>query len=285
MNTSEDKLPPDPNNKQKSTEDSLTSLLESLASRFLDHPGFMRFGGGFEILHANWPAYPTGHGIKNALSVLADFPSNTEFFAIDNIDQCTLFVAGKMPKENEFDKNLFHVALWDEDLRDMAQKGFLFAVSVIDDRVEFHEGYLSLSDLGQHAILISELAYDVHPEIMGLVEDFLYQDRYDTAIREAAVLLESRLREFSKSKSTEYGQQLIDKCFGASSTLLPKDYPNSSRLEIRAAFRRFFKYVRNDFAHNFSSVSLVTTCRLLRRCSELLELLYEVKKLKTQNAA
>lgn len=283
MNAPEDKLPPDPNNMQKSSEDSISRFLESLASHFLDHPGFMWSGGGFEVLHANWPAYPTGHGIESALSVLADFPSNTEFFAIDNIDQCTLFVAGKMTEGNELDKNLFHVALWDEDLCEIAQKGFLVAASVIDNKVEFHDGYLSLSAIGHQAILINELAYDVHPQIMALVEDFLYQDRYDTAIREAAVLLESRLREFSKS--TEYGQKLIDKSFGASSTLLPKDFPNSSRLEIRAAFRRFFKYVRNDFAHNFSSVSLVTTCRLLRRCSELLELLNKVKKLKSQNAA
>src|SRR5262249_35060443 len=55
---------------------------------------------GFEILHADWPAYPRGHGIRSTLNALAEYPRNTRFFPIDNIDQCTLFAVGEKPKQD-----------------------------------------------------------------------------------------------------------------------------------------------------------------------------------------
>lgn len=100
--------------------------------------------------------------------------------------------------------------------------------------------------------------------------------RYDAAIREADLLVETRLRETIGTK--DFGQKLVEKCFGENGLLLPSNLINSSRVEIRASFRRFFNYVRNDFSHNFSSISLVTTVRLLRRCSLLLELIATLKK-------
>lgn len=257
-------------------QESLLQFIDSMASHFLDHPGFMWTGDGFEVLHADWPAYPIGHGIRNALSRFADFPLDTQFSAIDNIDQCTLFIVKGIRHGGEYDKRNYHIALWDEDIRKLAQNNFISGVTIVEDELEYHEDHISLIDKGVKATLFYELAYDIHPEIVALVEEFILMGRYDTAIREADLLLEMRLREATGTK--DFGQKLVDKCFGEDGLLLPASLPNSSRLEMRAIFRRFFNYVRNDFAHNFSSISLVTTVRLLRRCSRLLELVAKLKK-------
>jgi hypothetical protein len=50
------------------------------------HRGFMWTKGGFEVLHANWSAYPPGRGLEQALATLADFPPGTIFYGVDTID-------------------------------------------------------------------------------------------------------------------------------------------------------------------------------------------------------
>jgi hypothetical protein len=95
----------------------LENMICSLGQSISSHPGFMWTGSGFEVLHADWPAYPRVHGVKSALNSLAEFPHDTKFFKIDKIDNCTLFVAGPKPEKDRFNQKYFHVAIWDEDLR------------------------------------------------------------------------------------------------------------------------------------------------------------------------
>ena len=47
----------------ESVSSSLEDLIPSLAEHFATHPGFMWQAVGFEGLHADWPAYPLGHGV------------------------------------------------------------------------------------------------------------------------------------------------------------------------------------------------------------------------------
>jgi uncharacterized protein (TIGR02391 family) len=269
-----------PNDKLDSTIDSIGEIIGSLASQFLDHPGFMWAASGFEVLHADWPAYPIGHGLANALATLAEFPSGTRFSPIDSIDQCTLFVTG-ISQGEEFDRKRYHIALWNDDIVELAERGFINDVWVADREFEFvfleyRDDHIALSSKGEHAILVYELAFDVHPQIMDRIRDFLLSEHYDTAVREATILIEMKMRE--ATGSSRYGQALIEECFGEHGKLLHSGIPNSTRLEIRSAFRRLFRYVRNDFAHSLKSLTLVTATRLLRRCSRLLVLLETLKK-------
>jgi len=44
------------------TGDEWDTTIRSIAVKLSDHPGFMWAAGSFEVLHADWPAYP--HGLQ-----------------------------------------------------------------------------------------------------------------------------------------------------------------------------------------------------------------------------
>jgi hypothetical protein len=100
---------------------SISIVYWSLMS-LVDHPGFLSYkGGGFEVLHADWPAYPAGHGWELALRCLAVFPQGVRFRQLDDIDQCRLFIAVGSgpclePIGDLYDQKWFHVAIWTRDL-------------------------------------------------------------------------------------------------------------------------------------------------------------------------
>ena len=54
-------------------------------------PGFLGYGGIIAI-HADWPTYPGGIGWEIALRELGYFPKGTNFYQIDDIDKCMLFI-------------------------------------------------------------------------------------------------------------------------------------------------------------------------------------------------
>src|SRR5437773_765680 len=95
-----------------------------------DHPGFMEYeDGSIEVLHADWPVYPAGHGWKVSLQSFAMFPQAICFRQIDDIDQCLLLVAVGSgpclaPQGTLFDEKWFHVAVWRDDLKAMCEQQF-----------------------------------------------------------------------------------------------------------------------------------------------------------------
>jgi len=247
--------------------DKVTDLVQGLAQSFSSHPGFMWTDSGFEVLHADWPAYPRGHGREALLDALAEYPPGTAFFKVDNIDMCTLFAVGRQPENAKTAKTLPHVAIWDEDLRLGARRDYLDGVRDEDEFLQFG-GSMTLSSQGEHAILLHELTLGIPDHLLDTVWDHLESRRYDTAVREAAVLLEVRMKR--AAGSTENGWALVDRCFGPTGYLLPPELPNASRLNLNAAFRTFFSYVRNEYAHNIPEGNAVTSCRHIRRCARLL---------------
>jgi hypothetical protein len=91
-----------------------------------------------EVLHADWPVYPGGHGWIVALKSLAVFPPNVRFLQISDIDQCLLLVAvgsGSClePKGDLFDPKWFHVAVWRDDLRELHERGLISGVSLVTE--------------------------------------------------------------------------------------------------------------------------------------------------------
>jgi len=245
----------------------MTSVIDLMSHALKEHPGFMWTHAGCMVLHADWPAYPPGNGVRVALAVLTDFPDDVDLFRIDWIDACTLFVVGAV-KGDKFSKNHFHVAIWDDDIRELVTCGYVSGVSVSEQReLEFDTGGMRLTDDGRHASLYFQLSKALRVEIVNKAEDLVLQRHYDTAVRESALVLEGHLRKLTGS--VEFGQALVDGCFGTKGVLLPRTLSNAARLELRASFRRYFRYVRNEFAHNFKTLSLLTTCRLLTWCSAL----------------
>jgi hypothetical protein len=247
--------------------DPASAVLANLAARFTGHPGFMLTPGGIEILHANWPAYPRAHGVEALLDTLGEFPAATNFFSIDNIDRCTLFVVGRKPEREPFGKNYMHVAFWDEDLLAAARSGYLEQIDDDNGFLRFRDSQFRVTLAGTRAILVRELLAGLPEALLERASRHVEGHRYDTAVREAALLLELRLRNAVGSQA--YGQRLVDECFGPRGRLAPGDLPNTHRLTLHGIFKGFFAYVRNEYAHNVPVEDLVTTCRHLRRCGRL----------------
>lgn len=79
-----------------------------------------------EALHADWPAYPVGHGVDHALDTLCNLPPGARFAAIDDIDRCLLLLDMDHRAPGEADDchtDHHHVAIWHEDLRALRDQG------------------------------------------------------------------------------------------------------------------------------------------------------------------
>ena len=203
------------------------------------------------------------------------------FYPISNIDQCTLFLVDRVakPSENEFNQDFIHVALWDRDLRECARRGYVSGLTHLEEDFLYYSGdSISLTDEGQHVALIHELAFGLHPRLLERVELYLYNARYEAAVREASILLESSLRSLIGTTEAVSGFALIDKCFGPKDNILPKDTVNSERLRVRHEFRLYFKYVRNPFAHEERKIDPVTCSLILRRCTYLMRVVEMLKE-------
>lgn len=257
------------------------ALIESLGPTLMRVPLFQHAGttGGFQMIHANWPAYSTGDGLVCAVSTLAEFPDRTKFFPIDWIDLFTLFVAEEKPTNDETSPTLYHVCLRDEDICELIHDGYVVGPNLIPNDpgtsdgchpiIDYSpSGYLRLTDKGRHLAHVFDLTYDIEEDLLCRVRGDLIDSRYTDAVRRASVYLEERLREASGTE--KFGQKLIDECFGEEGCLLPQAKCSLVvSLEIRAMYRRFFKYVRNEVAHGDPRFDIYETCHLLRRCSLL----------------
>jgi hypothetical protein len=74
--------------------------------------------------------YPEEHGPDLPLLWLTAFPEGTHFKNIDEIDQCSLFMA--MPPHphpsDPFSERNFHVAIWNEDLIELHERGHVTGI-------------------------------------------------------------------------------------------------------------------------------------------------------------
>jgi hypothetical protein len=203
--------------------------------RLFDHPGFMLYDSDpilLEVIHANWPIYPPGHGYELAIESLAVFPTNWRFQKIDEIDQCVLFIAldpdEGPPQKNVYASDLFHVAVWSEDLLELHHRGFISGLFLLtqyeaalayyqkfkdifvgmplpqpdDDDcptvVEFADDGITVTPAGAEALIaLSRPVDELDQAIRVRVNPLLAIPFYDTAVREAGVILETRIREIT----------------------------------------------------------------------------------------
>jgi hypothetical protein len=247
----------------------IVALLHEAGTPFEDHPGFMRMISGAMVLHADWPAYPSGPGRWTLLETLAEYPVGTQFYPIDHIDHCRLFVVGRLPSKDPLSRQHLHIAIWDDDLRVAAGSGYLDGLQVDDEGLlEIRSKCLTLTSAAGHSILLHELTVGTPADLLEHVWSDLEAHRFDTAVRDSCVRLEVALKRAGGVEA--FGQRLVDDCLGPNGCLVPSGMSNADRLGLRAAFRQFFAFVRNEYAHTMPKQDAITSCRHIRRCGNLM---------------
>lgn len=256
-----------------------------MVDELLSHPGFLGFTSrGVIALHADWPAYPQEHGWLLALCWLTSLPPNTEFERIDDIDQCVLLRArlGRGVPSDPFDERHYHVAIWHEDLLELADRELVSNVSPAaesewcrrrrealpddlftpegerierppldtpdddDERFAVFDGPLVVTPRG--AALIREKLAAAPGTFTALgprVLDLFEAGMLDTAVREACVHLEQRLRDISGS--TAWGHRLVEESVQA--LRRARKLLESHARIMRGELRHCFKFIRNEVAH------------------------------------
>jgi hypothetical protein len=129
------------------------------------------------------------------------------------------------------------------------------------------DGCLSLTEAGHTALelQLSDEMEHISDRIMQRVRPALSAGLFDSAIREACVLLETELRDTVQSAA--FGASLIDDFFRIAMTsgkLIPSQL-KTFRIEVRTAFR----FVRNEYAHNLRTLEQTQCYAILSRISSV----------------
>jgi hypothetical protein len=101
----------------------------------------------------------------------------------------------------------------------------------------------------------------------GRLERLAEMGMYDTAVRDAGVLLETALRD--ATGSSQYGIRLVD--IFTKKLEADRRWPNSAVKRFRTDLRTAFKFVRNEFAHQTIEVPRDRAVALLVRFASLIE--------------
>jgi hypothetical protein len=81
---------------------------------------------GVAWIHADWPAYPMGDTWQAALINFGSFPERAVFVPIDYVDKCVLLhVQGFGAHSDKFDERGFHIAVWDENIKELSSRSFI----------------------------------------------------------------------------------------------------------------------------------------------------------------
>ena len=144
-------------------------------------------------------------------------------------------------KDGKFRVIRYRKPILDEDEDDWDYRDHV----VIPDSISLtKEGILEL------AVLSEGIEYS--EEIKSLTSPLLKLRRLDTAIREASLLIETSIKKFHNVDL--YGQKLIE--FHIKDVVSNNDNFYSAAIKCyRGELRTIFKFIRNDFAHNFKILS------------------------------
>lgn len=280
-------------------------------------PGYLGLTNrGVIAIHADWPAYAVAHGSTYSLLTLGQFPIGTRFTKLDEIDACVLFLVQVKPTSKDpYDKSQLHVALWREDLGDLIDAGHVAGGARISNhewvsqwKAKYEGAYYEdskgnkhfidvpdaedLDDMGVRHIQVEERGLSLQPdglaalnkilavekscieeEIMRRARPSLLAKHYDTAIREACLVLETKMRATTKGSS--YGCALVEEFFAVA---LSDDNLVTSQLKtLRVEAIAFFKYVRNEYAHNLHDIDATQCYALLVRTSMVLSAIEQVR--------
>jgi hypothetical protein len=202
-------------------------------------------------------------------------------------------------RNDPFDVRNFHVAIWHEDLLELHKRGLVTGVGRVSERrweelkraelppcplyiklddgthreiqlppldeyeeeddswPEFASEGLIVTNSGreQAALLLAVAAADL--AILGeRVNRLLEISLFDTSVREACVTLEHRIK--TSLDSERWGDTLVEEFL--SRLRSTGNYIESYLRTLRGQIRSVFKFIRNDFMHNFVDID-ETQCR------------------------
>lgn len=273
-------------------------LFETLHADWPVYPA----GHGWQIALKSFACFP-----PNVLFQQIDDMDQCYLFVVLGNGPCLV------PRGDLYDPKWFHVAVWHEDILQLHRMGLVHGVSVrtkyeaaLDQHnrykdyfVESQDGFrkiglpcpdpnnfegespfvelspITLASEADETLLPLAMALDeLSSEIGDRVRPLLAIPMYDTAIREASIILESRIREITRTES--YGQMLVDEyyqmlCAGS------QGRATASMKVLRGELRTLFKFVRNDFAHSLRQITMARCQILLDRISRVLTIIAPVK--------
>jgi hypothetical protein len=121
------------------------------------------------------------------------------------------------------------------------------------------EGYKTL-----HKMLFDEKEY-LNPGFMAQIQPLIDVGRYDAAIRDASILVETKLRGIVKTDG--FGMTLVDRYF---KILFDSNKYIPAKLKVfRAEIKTAFKFIRNEYAHNLKRIELDQCYAILWRLSAI----------------
>lgn len=137
------------------------------------------------------------------------------------------------------------------------------------------KGGLSITDGGWRelqALLVAERS-KLHDSLRARAMPVVEIGQFDTAIREACVILESRLRWLIATNA--FGQRLVDE-FVAHVRRSGRFIAAQVKV-LHVELRTTFKFVRNEFMHNLQELTATQCYAILARVSSMLNALDEVE--------
>lgn len=103
--------------------------------------------------------------------------------------------------------------------------------------------------------------------------DPTHQDRFDTVLREASAIIESRIRSQAALPETLIGEPLLAKALNAESGELIFSGEEKERRSVHCLFIGFFGYVRNSVTHRLIAYTRERAAQILGLADQLLFLL------------
>lgn len=125
---------------------------------------------------------------------------------------------------------------------------------------------ISLTSKGIEKLLFLAKNIEYTAEVNDLVQPLIQIGRYDAAIREASLLIETSIKNFYGNN--KFGQNLIE--FHINDLVKNNDNFYSAAIKCyRGELRTIFKFIRNDFAHNFKILSEGQCRVILQRINQI----------------
>jgi hypothetical protein len=186
-----------------------------------------------------------------------------------------------------FDTEYEHVLAWWEGHKDVLSDSDNRPITLprpdpkdyLDDRpniaVIAPEG-MSLTHQGLREIVQMSRSVDaMWPAVGDRVKPILAISYFDTAVREACIILETRIREILGTR--DYGQDLVEK-YVASVVFRFGARLDAFLRVLRGEVRTVFKFIRNEYAHSLHEITEAQCLSFLTRISQILERIDEIEQ-------
>jgi hypothetical protein len=214
-----------------------------------------------------------------------------------------------------YDERNSHVAVWHEDMWDLHREGLIEGViestfgewierrriglvRTLDDGTTVPVRLPTIEDFGEEedqqrlmvvadGIVVTKTGWlvlekalvktsnELHPSLMLRALPIVNLGQFDSAVREACLLLEVSLRRITSSKL--HGQALVARFIDVATA--SRRFISAQIKVLRSELRATFRYVRNEYMHNQLDLTRPQCMAMLMRVSALLFFLDDVDRI------